>query len=136
MGLLDAVRPKWKHSDSDVRIAAAKEITDPEILSKMVVEDGEWCVRHTALSALRDLNPDQKHYRWIVERSKDGEIRRKVVKVMRSEEDLQWVAANDKYRYVRDAAEHRLEELRRNVWGEAADPSSGEAGNAAAPPSA
>lgn len=120
MGLLDAIRPKWKHSDADVRIAAAKEIRDPEILVKMIVQDGEWFVRHNAFAALRDLDPDQRHYARLVRESEDEEVRRKVVKVMNSESDLEWVAKNDKYRYVRDAAEHRLDELRRNVWGEKA----------------
>jgi len=118
MGLLDTIRPKWKHSDADVRIEAAKEIRDPEILIKMIVEDGEWFVRHNAFGALRDLKPDQKYYNKLVREAKDEEVRRKVVKVMTSEPDLEWVASHDKFRYVRDAAEHRLTELRENVWGE------------------
>ncbi len=118
MGLLDTIRPKWKHSDADVRIAAAKEIQDPEILVTMIVNDGEWFVRHNAFAALRDLNPDQKHYNRLVREAKDEEVRRKVVKVMTSEPDLEWVATHDKFRYVRDAAEHRLTELRENTWGE------------------
>ena len=122
MGLLNALRPKWKHSDADVRLAAAKEIQDPEILCRMIIGDGEWFVRHNALVALRDLDPDQKWYGKLVRESRDEEIRRKVVKVMTEEADLEWVATNDQYRYVRDAAEHRLSELRSGVWTEAAAP--------------
>lgn len=118
MGLLDTIRPKWKHSDADVRIAAAKEIQDPEILVKMIVDDGEWFVRHNTFGVLRDMDPDQKHYNKLVREAKDEEIRRKVVKVMKNESDLEWVAKNDKFKYVRDAAEHRLAELRENTWGE------------------
>lgn len=120
MGLLDAIRPDWKNSDADVRIAAAKELSDPEILAKMIVKDGEWFVRHNALARLRALQPEPQWYRRVVEQSGDEEIRRKAVKVMTSEADLEWVAKNDKYRYVRDAAEHRLDELRQNVYGEKA----------------
>ena len=28
------------------------------------------------------------------------------------------IAANDKYRYVRDAAEHRIDELKTDLWDE------------------
>jgi len=122
MGLLDSLRPKWKNSDADVRLAAAKEIQDPEILCKMIVDDDEWFVRHNALVALRDLNPDQKWYAKLAKESRDEEIRRKVVKVMTEESDLEWVIKNDQYRYVRDAAEHRLNELRNGVWSETAAP--------------
>ena len=118
MGLLNAVRPKWKNSDPDVRIEALKEIEDPEILCKMIVKDGEWFVRHNALVRLRELNPEQRWYNKLVRESKDEEIRRKVVKVMTEQSDLEFVAKNDQYRYVRDAAEHRLDELRRNLYGE------------------
>lgn len=120
MGLLDAIRPDWKHSDADVRIAAAKELSDPEILAKMIVKDGEWFVRHNALARLRAIEPDAKWFRRVVEQSGDEEIRRKVVKVMANEADLEWVAKNDKYLYVRDAAEHRLDEIRQNTYGETA----------------
>lgn len=120
MGLLDAIRPDWKNSDADVRIAAAKELDDPEILTKMIVKDAEWFVRHNAFARLRALKPDAQWYRKVAEHSGDEEIRRKVVKVMSDESDLEWVAKNDKYRYVRDAAEHRLDELRKNLYGEKA----------------
>jgi hypothetical protein len=48
----------------------------------------------------------------------DEEIRRKAIKRLTDQAVLQDVASGDKYRYVRDAAEHRLEELRENLWGE------------------
>ena len=119
--MLNAIRPKWKHSDADVRIAAAKELDDPEILCKIISKDAEWFVRHNALIRLRELSPDQKWYVQLMREAKDEEIRRKVVKVMTEESDIEWVAKNDKYRYVRDAAEHRLDELRRNLYDEKAD---------------
>ncbi len=118
MGILDPIRPKWKNSDPDVRIAAAKQLDDPEILVKMIIGDGEWFVRHNAFSRLRDLAPDQRWYAKVMRESKDEEVRRKVVKVMNNLDDLNWVAQNDQYRYVRDAAEHRIHEIENNVWGE------------------
>ncbi len=116
MGLLDALRPKWKNSDADVRLAAAKELQDPEILVAVIIEDGEWFVRHNALIRLRELNPDQKWYVKIMRESKDEEIRRKVVKVMTNVADLEWVVQNDEYRYVRDAAAHRIDEIKTGIW--------------------
>ena len=116
MGLLDALRPKWKNSDADVRLAAAKELQDPEILAAVIIEDPEWFVRHNALIRLRELSPDQKWYGKIMRESKDEEIRRKVVKVMSDVTDLEWVKQNDEYRYVRDAADHRLEEIKTGAW--------------------
>ena len=116
MGLLDALRPKWKNSDADVRLAAVKELADPEIITAVIIEDPEWFVRHNALIRLRELNPDQKWYAKIMRESKDDEIRRKVVKVMTNVADIEWVKQNDEYRYVRDAADHRLEEIKTGAW--------------------
>ncbi|MDE0625113.1 MAG: HEAT repeat domain-containing protein [Bryobacterales bacterium] len=116
MGLLNLVRPKWKHSDSDVRREAISSIGDPEILAEIIISDGEWFVRHEAFEALRDMKPEQTHYRRLVRESPDEEIRRKAVKVMTDESELERVAQEDKYQYIRDAAEHRLHELRTGLW--------------------
>ncbi len=95
---------------------AVAEITDPATLVEMIVSDPEWFVRHEALSALRDLSPDQEHYARVMRESGDEEIRRKVVKVLTDERELQRAARHDPYRYVRDAATHRIEELRSGIW--------------------
>lgn len=118
MGLLDPLRPKWKNSDPDVRRKAAAELDDPATLVEIAAKDSEWFVRHEALAKLRDIKPEQRWYCELVKTSIDEEIRRKTVKQMLDEDALAWVAKNDKYQYVRDAAEHRLDELRRNLWGE------------------
>ena len=39
MGLLDAIRPKWKNSDADVRLAAAKELEDSSTLVTVIIDD-------------------------------------------------------------------------------------------------
>lgn len=118
MSLFDAFRPKWKHSDPDVRIASACELDDPLILQKMVIEDGHWLVRHRVFDVLREKYPDQKMYADLAKNSDDEEIRRKAIKQLLSESILKDIAEKDKYRYVRDAATHRLEELRTNIWKE------------------
>ena len=116
MGLLDLFRPKWRHSDPDVRRAALSEVADPAILVQMIVSDGEWFVRHEAFAALRAMSPDGLHYSRVMRESADEEIRRKTVKVMTDESEIERVAREDKYLYIRDAARHRLEEIRTGLW--------------------
>jgi hypothetical protein len=118
MGLFDLFRPKWKHSDPDVRIAAAGKITDENILIEMAGNDREWFVRHNAFDILRSRNCGQHVYAALARHARDEEIRRKAIKKLTDQAVLQEVATSDKYRYIRDAAEHRLEELRQNLWGE------------------
>ncbi len=99
-------------------MAAAGELDDPMILRTMVIEDGHWLVRHRVFDILREKYPDQEMYTELARNSDDEEIRRKAIKRLLDESALGEIAKNDKYRYVRDAAEHRLEELRTNLWGE------------------
>lgn len=118
MGVFDLFRPKWKHSNPDVRVAAAKETDDEKILTEMAAHDREWFVRHNAFDLLRSRNCGQHVYAHLARHAGDEEIRRKAIKRLTDRDVLQQVAAGDKYRYVRDAAEHRLDELRQNLWGE------------------
>ena len=116
MGLLDRFRPQWRHSDPDVRVAAIASIDDPATLTEIAIRDPEWFVRHEAFAALRAMVPDESHYARLLRSCQDEEIRRKAVKVVTDEEELRRVAAEDQYRYVRDAAQHRLEEIQSGVW--------------------
>jgi len=118
MGLFDIFRPKWKHSNPDVRIEAAKELSDHKTLLEMAAKDREWFVRHEVFALLRERDVDQEGYAYLARNSTDEEIRCKAVKRLTEEAALEEVARADQYRYVRDAAEHRLEELRQNRWGE------------------
>ena len=116
MGLLNLFRPKWKHSNADVRIEAIASISDPQILVDVIVGDSEWFVRHEAFAKLRSLDPGQAHYGRLMRESNDEEIRRKAVKIMTDVSELERVAKEDSYLYVRDAAEHRLDEIRTGIW--------------------
>ena len=118
MGLIDGLRPKWKNSDPDVRLAAAKELTDINLLKEIVCTDRDWMVRHHVFMALKDLNPTEAVFIELAKTASDEEIRRKAIKKIKDEAALEDIAKTDKYRFVRDAAEHRLEELRTNLWGE------------------
>ena len=118
MGLLDRLRPKWKNSDPDVRIAAARELDKPEILVEMAASDPEWFVRHRTFDVIREKFDSQDNYARLAGNANDEEIRRKAVKKLSDQTGLEDIAKNDKYRYVRDAAEHRLEELKTDLWSE------------------
>ena len=118
MGLFDLFRPKWKHSEPDVRIAAAQQLEDSSTLMQMAASDREWFVRHRVFDVIREKFADQTTYAYLARNSIDEEIRRKAVKLVLDETVLEDIAKNEKYRYVRDAAEHRLEELHSDLWGE------------------
>ena len=116
MSLFDRFRPKWRHSDADVRRESIPSITDPAVLVEIIIKDSEWFVRHEAFAALRALHPDDIHYQRLMRRSEDEEIRRKAVKVMTDESEIERASKKDKYLYVRDAATHRLQEIRTGLW--------------------
>ena len=118
MGLFNLFRPKWKHSNPDVRIEAAGTLPDMATLQEMAAHDRDWFVRHRVFDLVRDRNPGDGVYAFLAKNSEDEEIRRKAVKKLKDEATLQEIAKNDQYRYIRDAAEHRLEELSSNTWGE------------------
>ena len=54
MAIFDWFRPKWRHSDPKVRMAAIAEIDDQSLLFRIAVEDADSKVRCTAVSFLRD----------------------------------------------------------------------------------
>ena len=54
MGLRDLFRPKWKHSNGRVRVAAVKTLTDEAVLTELVRTDADWSVRRAAVKKLTD----------------------------------------------------------------------------------
>ena len=118
MGLFDRLRPQWKNSEPDARVAAARELDDAAILVEMAANDSDWFVRHRTFDVIREKFASQENFACLARRANDEEIRRKAVKKLSDQAVLEDVARNDEYRYVRDAAEHRLEELKTGLWGE------------------
>lgn len=118
MGLLNAIRPKHKHSDPDVRIEAARDASDVSVLLDLAETDNNYFVRHEAFSELRARFPEQAHFERVARNAQDTEVRRKAIKKMMNEDALASIARDDKYQYIRDAAAHRLDELQRNLFGE------------------
>lgn len=122
MGLFDKLKPRWKNSDPDVRITAAQELEDISILVKMSAKDPEWFVRHRTFDVIREKFSSQDSFAYLARNSIDEEIRRKAVKKLSDRDILQDIAHHDKYRYVRDAALHRLDELKTDLWDETPPP--------------
>ena len=94
MGLIDGLRPKWKNSDPDVRLAAAKELTDINVLKEIVCTDRDWMVRHHVFMALKDLNASEAVFIELAKTASDEEIRRKAIKKIKDEaalEDIDWL---------------------------------------------
>ncbi len=54
MGLLDLMRPKWRHSDADTRLRAVAELTDPATLARVAREDEDDRVREAAIARIDD----------------------------------------------------------------------------------
>ena len=67
---------------------------------------------------IREKFDSQDSYAYLARNAGDEEIRRKAVKKLSDQTVLKDIAENDKYRYVRDAAEHRLDELKTDLWDE------------------
>jgi hypothetical protein len=74
MGFTDLFKPKWKHSDPEVRRAAVKEISDQALLADI---------------AKKDKNPN---------------VREEVIKTLTDQAVLAQIAKNDKIFYARYAA--------------------------------
>lgn len=54
MGLMDIFRPKWKHSDSNVRMAAVETLTDQVVLAEIARTDENRKVCEAAFGKLTD----------------------------------------------------------------------------------
>jgi len=54
MALLDLFRPKWRHSDREIRLAAVANTTNQRILRKVARSDDHWSVKCAAISHLDD----------------------------------------------------------------------------------
>ena len=74
MDLLKFKKPKWKHSDPNVRLAAVQEIDadDTETLSSLVLNDDDKSVRLAALARIVDLESLEK----IAQQIRDADIGR------------------------------------------------------------
>ena len=68
MGLRNLLRPKWKHPDPKVRIAALKSVSDLQILTELAENDDDQGVRQAAEEAREALkereNEEETARKW------------------------------------------------------------------------
>ena len=56
MALSDLFKPKWKHSNPDVRKAALVNVIDSKILAEIAINDKDWSVRIAAIKKITERN--------------------------------------------------------------------------------
>ena len=54
MGLLDVFRPRWKHSNPEIRLEAIRKLDDDEALAQSASRDGDERIRRLAIKQLID----------------------------------------------------------------------------------
>ena len=54
MSIIDSFRPKWKHSNKDIRLKAVIDLDDPKKLKLVASTDDNEAVRRTALKKIKD----------------------------------------------------------------------------------
>ncbi len=54
MGLMDIFKPKWKHSDPEIRILGVNKLSDQAMLAEVAKGDEDYLVRETAVDRIED----------------------------------------------------------------------------------
>jgi len=104
MEFIDLFRPKWKHSDPEVRREAVKKLTRQALLAKLVKTEKSAYVRLHALTNLTD----EFVLAEISKTDTDPEVRQAAVKKLVDQAVLVSIAKQDKNEYVREAAIKKL----------------------------
>ena len=108
MSILDLFRPKWKHSDYDVRCKAVEGITDQLKLARIAARDRHWSVRMAAAAKLSDIEGAQAVYLDIAKHEQDGRGRLEAVEHLTDQSALAGIAKKDWDSCVRERAVRRL----------------------------
>ena len=89
MGFLDFFRPKWKHSNPDVRMEAVKNLENQTLLGNIARADLDSRVRKTAINKLIDQNLLVK---VAMNREEDKDVRKEAAKKLTDQSFLVKVA--------------------------------------------
>jgi len=103
MALFDFLKPKWKRSNPQARIAGLGELEDEQLLADLAAADPDESVRKAALQRLDQLRPRWQH--------SQPEVRRQAVAAL-NQKSLEKLASSDPDESVRKAALQRLDEVR------------------------
>lgn len=113
MAFKDMFRPKWKHSDAEIRLQAIEKLEDQKILAEVAKNDESPEVRKAAVFRL----DNQALLTEISKQSRDIEVRKLVPNNIYDQEILAEIAINDESPEVRNIAQTRINTLiRLNEW--------------------
>ena len=104
MGFFDLFRPKWKHPDPAVRLAAVERLDDQAVLVVVATADADEDVRKAAVERL----DDQVVLVEIATTDADEDVRKAAVERLDDQEVLVEIAATDADDEVRIAAVKRV----------------------------
>jgi acyl carrier protein len=108
MGMGDLFRPKWRHSNADVRCQAVATLTDQEILAHLVLEDTSAAVRWEAANRVTD----ETTLVQLARNPPDLQVRLAAVKRLAAQEALAGFALNDPSPELRSLAARQISEDR------------------------
>ena len=106
MGFLDLFRPKWRHSDPDVRLYAVKEISTPDVLASVARVDPSEKVRAEAAGKIED----QAVLIEIATKDTSEWVRRAAVEGIDDQVVLAGIVTGDEYWTVRSDIAKRLDD--------------------------
>ncbi len=104
MSILDLVRPKWKHSDPKVRLAALDTLDDAQAISKIALADDDYHVRLKAVEKITD----QATLAEIAQNDKSLSVREKAISQLNYEKVLKKIALSSRNPTLRSAAVKRI----------------------------
>jgi hypothetical protein len=100
MSLLDSFKPKWKHSDPNVRREAIEKVTEQKILYKIVFNDENADVRKAAFEKITD----QDVLSAIARNDENADVRKAAIEKVTDQDVLSEIAKYDENEDVRKAA--------------------------------
>ena len=102
MALFDFLKPKWKRSDPQARVAGVGGLEDQDILASLAESDPDKSVREAALRRSDEVRPKWQH-------SQPG-VRKQGIATLNDQNALGKLAESDPDESVRQAASERLEQ--------------------------
>ncbi|MBL7221379.1 MAG: hypothetical protein ISS69_14800 [Phycisphaerae bacterium] len=109
MALFDFLKPKWQHSNPEVRIAGIATLSDEAIISGLGESDPDKSVRTAALQRLDEIRPKWRH--------SQPDVRKQGIDALNDQSVLMRLVEGDPDESVREVASERLEQVRLSSFG-------------------
>ena len=95
MSIFDWFKPKWKHSDPKIRLAAVKAITDQQVLAEVARKDADSYVRQAAEKRIDDRQKTAPSSTFATQLNEPQGAR-----YGRANEDIEWYFAEDSAKHL------------------------------------